>query len=119
MQLRAGELDRRISLLVASPSQDPNTGEEVPGVPLELGPDWAKAEPVITGRAGETYTGDELAAIADFRFLIRYRDDVGPGDGITPKKLVIRYKERLYDVQRVNELGRRQALELLAKARAE
>jgi SPP1 family predicted phage head-tail adaptor len=106
----AGRLDRRISILRATPAADEfNEQVETWGT---LAVVWAHATPVMDAerqRAGETL------ASKSYRFTIRYSSqvaDVDPRDRVT-------FDGRTYDVQGVKEIGRREGLEITATARAE
>ena len=60
----------------------------------------------------ELFTAEQIAAHVDTRFRIRWLP------AITPQNRIV-FEGRAYDVQAVLELGRRDGLELLARARAE
>ena len=63
-------------------------------------------------RGAERYESQQVAAKVDVKYIIRYRDDVGPLDRFTEGG-------REYDISAVLEIGRRVGLELHAQARAE
>lgn len=105
--MRAGRLDRRIELQKNSPTQN-TAGEEVDNW-TELYTVWAEVIPV---RGSERYASQQDAAVIEEKFRIRYLSD------ITPKNRIL-YNSRIYDIKGVLEIGRREGLEIHAKARAE
>lgn len=105
--MNIGPMDRRIQLLEEDMHPD-DRGHPVPTLML-IAEVWAQAIPI---RGQERFSADQMVAKADVRFRIRYRGDVRPTQQL-------RFDGRLYDVQEVAELGRREGLEVLAQARAE
>lgn len=105
--IAAGKLDRRITLQRATSSQD-EAGQSIPAW-SKVAEVWAQVLPLA---AREPFQADQRAAWVDTKFVIRYRADVGPLDRVL-------YGGRTYDVVGVQEIGRREGLELLAYARAE
>ena len=110
MQLEAGELDRRVGIESAMLVQD-DSGAEVE-TPTLLAEVWAKAQPVGGISRIERFEGREISAELDYRFVIRYRSDL-------TTRMRLRFDGRVYDIQRIDEMGRRDALEILARARGE
>jgi SPP1 family predicted phage head-tail adaptor len=105
--MRAGQLDRRISLLTATESKDASGG------PVEswavTSTTWAKCTDLA---AREFIAAGQTNAEITTKFLIRYRT------GITPA-MRVRWRERDYDIVAVQETmaGRIDGLEILARAR--
>jgi SPP1 family predicted phage head-tail adaptor len=105
--MRAGALDRRITLQRGVAVQDDfnqpvKSWEEIATV-------WAEVRPV---GGGEGFDAQQLKATADVRIAIRYRDDV------TPETRVV-YGSQVHDILAIQEIGRREGLELITRARAE
>lgn len=101
--LDAGRLDRRITLQAFTSTTD-DYGEVIETW-TDLAEVWAEVRPL---RGVERVEAAQLAAQVDTRFTIRYRDDLAPG------RHRITYQGRLYNIQAVLELGRREALQLEA-----
>lgn len=106
----AGRLDRRILLKRASGAL--NSFGEPNGSWTTLGTLWANVAPVSDG---ERWRAGETLSFRLSRFTIRYSSVVASVD---PRD-VIEFDGRIYDIQGVKELGRRQFLEITAAARAE
>ena len=104
--LRAGRLDRRIIIQVATKSTGTAGGESRSWGTLATV--WAEYKPV---RGSESFVGVEHYAEAEVRFTIRYRNDVTPDNRIT-------YDGKTYDIVAVLQIGRKEALDILAKAAA-
>lgn len=107
MQLRPNMLDRRIRLERRTVVTD-SSGQPVEHWDL-VAEVWARYEP---GPGTERFGVQQLVATTDVRFLIRWRRDA------TPLHRVV-FEGREYDVLGVQELGRREALAVTARARAE
>ena len=107
MTLRAGPLDRRVRLERRFEETDASGQSVVRWLPLATV--WARVEP-LGGR--EAFGQQQWVATGDVRFTIRWRDDV------TPLHRVV-HEGRAYDVVSVAEDGRREALLVVARARAE
>jgi SPP1 family predicted phage head-tail adaptor len=105
--LRAGLLDRRVRLERRVEETD-DSGQSVPRW-LPLAEVWARVEP-LGGREG--FGQQQWVATGDVRFTIRWRPDV------TPLHRVI-HGGREFDVVSVAEDGRREALLIIARGRAE
>jgi SPP1 family predicted phage head-tail adaptor len=103
----AGKLDRRIALRVATQGADDF------GSPVETWADlavvWAEKRDL---RGREFYQANADNAEIETVFRIRWRSDVSPLNRIA-------YDGRDYDIVSVAEIGRRDGLEIMAKARAE
>ncbi len=108
--MKAGSLDRRITILRASVSRN-SFNEELPTW-NPMATVWAGAVPVSDGerqRAGETL------ATSKYRFTVRHSAMVATVD---PRDR-IKFGDRLFDVNGVKEIGRREGYEITATARAE
>ena len=105
--IRAGKLDRRIGIERFTATEDVLGGQVKTWAPLATV--WASATVI---RSGERMTEGELAATADMTFQIRW------GVGVTVLDRVA-YDGRLWDISRVNEIGRRVGQEIIAVARSE
>ncbi|MCK9497108.1 MAG: phage head closure protein [Dehalococcoidia bacterium] len=102
--MRAGRLDRRITLQRFTATQDAY------GEPIETWADyvtvWARVEPL---RGRERFEAQREHAEVDTRFHLRYRDDLTVEDRIT-------YEGDLYDIEAILETGRHEGLEILGRA---
>jgi SPP1 family predicted phage head-tail adaptor len=105
MGLKAGKLDRRITIQRINDTGDSNdTWSDVAVL-------WATKRDV---RATERFAERQTIAEIDVVFTIRY-----PSFPISPDKNRVAYGGRTYDITGVTEVGRREGLELSAVARAE
>lgn len=108
--MRAGELDRRITLQRAVTTRDDfNAPVETW---LDLARVWAKFTPV---NDGERFRAGERAAEVQARFLIRYSSQVAD---VSPKDRLI-FDGRTYAISHVKEVGRREGLEITAGGRGD
>lgn len=108
--MRAGRLDRRISLQRATITQD-STGDEV----LTWGTlttVWAEAKPM---RGAESFTAQQFIGKTPVTFRIRWSDAT---KAITVEDRII-FDERTFNILDVREIGRREGLEVDAYARSE
>lgn len=105
--MRAGALDRRITLQRRTVTQD------IYGAEIETWTDiatvWAQRMEL---RGDERWQAMQSVAKTDIKYKIRYRADVGPLDRLTDGG-------RVFNIRAVLEIGRREGLELHAEARAE
>lgn len=107
MTVRAGLFDRRVRLERRIEETDPSGQVLVHWTPLaEV---WARVEP-LGGREG--FGQEQWVATGDVRFTVRWRDDVDPLHRVV-------HEGRAYDVVSVAEDGRREALLIFARGRAE
>lgn len=101
------KLDRRITI------QRPVANQNAFGEPIITWTDvdaiWAEKRDM---RGMERFAAQQVMAEVDAKFVIRYRSDVTPLNRIV-------FDGRNYDIASVLELGRREALEILAVARAD
>ena len=107
MALRAGLLDRRVALERRIDVTD-DSGQAVDHF-VRVATVWARVEP-LGGREG--FGQQQWIATGDVRFTIRWRDDV------TPLHRVV-HAGQAFDVMSVAEDGRREALLVVGRARAE
>lgn len=102
--MRAGRLARRITLLRQTETQGPD------GAPIrtwsEVAKVWAELVPV-GGR--ERLQAPQTIAERTARIRIRWRSDVD-------EQMRIRHDGRLWEIQGIAEIGRREGLELTAAA---
>ncbi|OGR95736.1 MAG: hypothetical protein A2V88_15960 [Elusimicrobia bacterium RBG_16_66_12] len=115
--MRAGNLDRRIRFERATEAQDPDSGAPI----LTWDPPAASydcAAEVRPLRGQEYFAAQQFAAKADTLFRIRWPR----GFETLPEpdeSVRLMYDGRIYNIQHVAEIGRREGLEILATARAE
>ncbi|MCC2547713.1 phage head closure protein [Hymenobacter sp. BT175] len=103
--MNIGKLDRRITLEQNTATQNAY-GEQVPAW-SEVGEVWARVD---YGRGNEAVQAGEQVAIQRIDFTIRYK----PG---LSARLRITYEGQVYDIEAVQELGRRAGLKLSAFTR--
>ena len=105
--MRSGDLDKKIKIQEFSTSQDSL------GYPVETWTDVATVAAKVTHIRGIEQRGtDQTRNDIYTRFKIRWRD------GVTPKNRVV-YDGVNYDIVDVGEIGRREALEIDGRARAD
>lgn len=114
--MRAGRLDRQITLLRYQFAQDAATNAVAPEYVTEATV-WAERKDV---RGAEAFSGQQRLATAEVVFTIRWAPGLDPASrgGLDPTWRV-REQDRLYEVIGVLELGRREALQLVCVTRAE
>ena len=101
------KMDRRITLQVKTTTQNDY------GEPIVTWTTYARIWAEKKDMKGlEKFIAQQVRAEIDTRFVIRYRDDVSLTDRLT-------FESRDYDIQQVIEIGRRESLEIIAKARVE
>lgn len=103
--MRAGELDRKIIIEQQASGQD-SIGEPN-GSWSTFATVWASVKPV---RANEIYSAQQVSPDRETRFRIRYLS------GVT-EKMRISYDSKYWDIRGIEEIGRRQGLDLIAVAR--
>ncbi|HXT31373.1 MAG TPA: phage head closure protein [Vicinamibacterales bacterium] len=111
-RVRASSLDRRISLMRRTAVRDARTGEELgewkPFV-RDANP-WAQ---VIAVDGARSTAGPERASASTTKdFVIWWRDDVTVEDRVV-------YEDLAYDIESLEEIGRREGLKIRGVARAE
>ena len=100
--MRAGVLDRRITIEVNNEVQDEFGGLTPLWAPFATV--WARVAPV-TGK--ETFLSDQVTASADTLFRIRYLV------GLDTKMRIV-YNEKNYNIKNILEIGRREGFNILA-----
>lgn len=110
--MRAGELDRRVT--IERYTTEKNEWNEDVEVWAPLATVWCAKRDVS---AGESYRAQSVSAQITTRFTIRYSSQVAD---VNPKDRLI-YEGRVYNITAVREAaeGRRVALEIDAVARAD
>jgi SPP1 family predicted phage head-tail adaptor len=103
--VRAGQLDRKIEIQRYAPNRDETSGEIVPGW-ATLYTVWASKKQQ-SGR--EAIRAEQLVASQTVVFTIRYKD-------VQPKDRVL-FEGRYYDIKSINELGRKEGLELITEGK--
>lgn len=102
--MRAGRLDRRITIERPASTIDPE-GAEVPGWATHATV-WAEVHMVA---AKERLGAPQTLGVRTAKIRIRHRSDLGP-------EMRIRYGGAVWGIDGIAELGRREALEILATA---
>jgi SPP1 family predicted phage head-tail adaptor len=106
MILQIGKLDRRITIQQLTKGVGEDYGE-----PTETWSDWVTVwANVYSGAGREFEQARQVNAEIDTQFQIRWR----PGILATMRIL---YDGRYYDIQRIQEVGRRDRLNIWTKAR--
>lgn len=103
--MKAGELDRRITLETYTTTKNSYGEEEKTWSTLATV--WAKID--YSGGT-EDFEADKNTAIGRVRFSIRHRTDV-------TEQTRILYESEYYDILAINEIGRREGLELITEVR--
>lgn len=101
--MNIGRMDRRIELHQATEAQSSSGAVVLTFALLET-----VAAEVLPLRGAETFGEGREQALATRQFRIRYRSDV------TPKHRIV-YETRTYDIERVEEIGRREGLQITAR----
>lgn len=107
----AGHMDRRITIERFTATQDPGSGERVE-VWGPVATVWAEKS---YRRANESMLAGEVSAIRVLRFAIRWSSAVAD---VNPKDRVA-FEGSKFDILEVNEMGRREGIEIFAQARAD
>jgi SPP1 family predicted phage head-tail adaptor len=102
--MKAGRLDRRVTLQTCTISQEADGG--VLRTYQDLATVWASVAPE---KGQETFSDDQPLARQSVVFTIRYRA------GVLPKGRV-QYQGRFYNIRDVSEIGRREGLKITADA---
>lgn len=106
VSIAAGRLDRRITIQARSVTQD-SFGAEI-ATWADDTTVWAEVRPI---RGSERWAAMEVTADLPMKFTIRWRNEPSTVDN----RIV--YGGRIYDIQSVNEIGRRVGWEIHAMAR--
>lgn len=107
--LRAGRLDRRVTIRRAGASTRNSWGEQVPGASTET----VRFAAVSPAPGTERFANAENAASAPMRFVLRWEPDLVE---VTDSLLL---DGRTFEIRSVTEIGRREGIEVLATARGE
>jgi len=102
--VNAATLDRRLTIEQYTETQD-GYGEPVKTWTV-LETVWAQVTPV---RGTERYVAQQVSGEAEMRFRIRWREDV-------TDKMRLYCEDVYYNITAVLEIGRREGLEIMAKA---
>lgn len=108
-KLRIGKMDRSIIIEELVKSQGEDYGEPVEQWLPWGEPVWAN---VYSGGSREFEAARQISSEIDTQFQIRYLEGVKP-------TMRISYEGLLYEIVRIQEVGRRERLNLWAKARQE
>jgi head-tail adaptor len=116
--MRAGKLDRRVSIETNTPVQDVS-GEEIA--------DWARIGPIrwasIQAVSGEErFIAEQLVARQQNEFHVRWSSDLSslhPGDRVVYPVTSTPVDSEIYDILAVHEIGRREGLRIITARRAE
>lgn len=109
--MRAGQLDRRITLRQRVTTRG-SLGEEVEGTPTDLATVWARWRPL---KGTERFTAQQLVDTAAGEFDIRYRSDITIEDVHE-----VLFDGDVYDVMGVpEEIGRREGWRLQVSRRVQ
>lgn len=111
MDLNVNKMDRLISILRAQVSKDEFNADILTWVPL-VSEIWAEASPV---NDAERLRAGEVLSSKQYRFRIRYSPEVC---NIDPRDRVS-YDGRIYDINGVKEIGRREGFEITATSRGD
>lgn len=105
----AGSLDRRVTFERATVSVDDYGAAVETWAPLATV--WAAVTPISDG---ERWAAGQVAAEVSARFVVRWSHDVSD---ISPANRLV-MSGRVYGIEGVKEIGRREGLEITAKANA-
>jgi len=108
--MKAGELDRRITIQTAHTT--PNELNEPVETWVKLTTVWAKKTDVSDR---ERISAAEVSAEITTRFLIRWSNRVSQ---VSPKDRIL-FDGKIYDIFSVKEVGRREGIEISAAAKAD
>lgn len=108
--MRAGSLDRRLTIERATETRDAFNEPVLTWAPLATV--WAGYTPVSDG---ERFRAGERAADISARFVIRHSSQVA---GLSPKDRAV-FEGAAYDILNVKEVGRRVGLEITCAARGD
>ncbi len=102
---RAGEMDRMITFRQNTPTQN-DLGEPIASWST-LAVVWARVRPV---REEEKFTFEQSAAFEQMEFTVRFQER------FKDYKLAIVHDSKTFDILAIKEVGRREALAIIAKA---
>jgi len=104
--IKAGELDRRITIKQPGTTRDPDGGLAEGFTTVATV--WAKMDNRPGGK--EQYTADKEISVSRTVWTIWHRSDV-------TTKMIIEYDSKEYDIIRISEIGRKSGLEILTELR--
>lgn len=115
--IKAGDLDRRISVQRSTPTDD-SYGEPIPSWAQIGRVRWARYRP-LSGQ--ERFAADQFIAQEQVEFTIRWSTDL---EDLNPKDRIVYPAEgsansTIYDIMAVHEIGRREGWRILTARRAE
>ena len=122
--MRAGRLDRRITIQRKSAAQD-DAGEPIEAWTTLVGPRWAS---VVPAKGDERFAAPAYAAKEQVEFQVRWSQDVA---SLTPLDRIVYPAVEdtsppaaidaasVYDILAVHEIGRREGLRILTFRRAD
>lgn len=108
--MQAGKLDRRVTLQSVTVTRDAYNAPAVTWA--DVATVWASYQPVSDG---ERFRAGERAAEISARFQIRYSSQV---KAVSPVWRLT-FEGRVYEINHVKEIGRREGLEITAVARGD
>ncbi len=100
----AGKLDRFIT--IEQPTESITAQGEVTQAWATLASVWAQYQPL---NSTERFAGDAARGVFSAKFNIRYRSDV-------TEKMRIYFNARRYRILGINEIGRREGLQIISEA---
>ncbi len=109
--MRAGPLDRRVTVQARSTSQ--SAAGEVVETWTDLFTVWMGKRDT---RAAERFGAEQRVAEVDATFMARWAPAF---DAIRPDTHRLVYRSRIYQIHGITELGRREGVEIACQARAE
>ncbi|HVJ71300.1 MAG TPA: head-tail adaptor protein, partial [Sphingomicrobium sp.] len=104
-----GKFDRLVTFMVPTVAETNDWNENVPGDPIET-PVWAM---IKSAPGTERFANAENAAVSLIRIFVRWRADLVNYTGH------VKHDNRQYDVKSIQEIGRRELLEIIAVASAD
>jgi len=105
--MRAGRMDRLITLQSYTETQATSGAITKNWAPIATV--WAEKIPI---RGAERFVGSQIVAELEAKYRIRFRSDLTAAKGIIDN-------EEEFDIQSIIELGRKEGLEITAKARGQ
>lgn len=107
--MNVGKFDRLVKIFSPGAPVRTSWGETTDPAPVETEA-WAHVKPAP---GTERFLNAENAASAVWRFFFRWRDD------LVKPTYTIQHDGKIFDVKSVEEVGRRQLLQVLAEARTD
>lgn len=103
--MNAGKFDRKVVIVTPVKPNTTDAWNETTGPPPTRVSAWAA---IKTAPGSERFQSAENLALAPLRFFFRWRD------GLVLPTSRIEYDGKIFDVKSVEEIGRRQLLQVLA-----